>query len=77
VSRWVANFLYPEDGGDMFLRNFDLHDIYTALHPRKRDSSYFSYVYYIVVVTMRQAPYPYTYAQFFPTFITDGEIARV
>jgi hypothetical protein len=28
VPRWL--FLYPEDGGDMFLRNVDLHNIYTA-----------------------------------------------
>jgi hypothetical protein len=37
-SRWflVGGFFYPEDGGDMFLRNIRSHKIYTAPHPRRR-----------------------------------------
>jgi hypothetical protein len=44
-SRWFLArgfflfFFYPEDGGDMFLRNFGLSNIYTAPHPRRRHSS--------------------------------------
>jgi hypothetical protein len=32
-------FFYPEDGGDMFLRNVGSHKIYTAPHLRRRHSS--------------------------------------
>jgi hypothetical protein len=40
-SRWflAREFYYPEDGGDTFLRNVGSHKIYTAPHPRKRNSS--------------------------------------
>jgi hypothetical protein len=31
---------YPEDGGDMFLRNVTSHKIYTAPRPRRRQSSW-------------------------------------
>jgi hypothetical protein len=36
-SRWflARGFFYPEDGGDMFLRNVGSHKIYTAPHPRR------------------------------------------
>jgi hypothetical protein len=34
-----SRFFYPEDGGDIFLRNVGSHKIYTAPHPRKRHSS--------------------------------------
>jgi hypothetical protein len=39
--RWflASRFLYPEDGGDTFLRNVGLHNIYTAPHPRRQHSS--------------------------------------
>jgi hypothetical protein len=35
-SLWflARGFFYLDDGGDTFLRNVDLHKIYTALHPR-------------------------------------------
>jgi hypothetical protein len=36
----ARGFFYPEDGGDMFLRNVGTHKIYTAPHPRRRHSSY-------------------------------------
>jgi hypothetical protein len=41
-SRWffARGFLYPEDGGDTFLRNVGSHKMYTAPHPRRRNSSY-------------------------------------
>jgi hypothetical protein len=46
VSRWQSSrwflsrgFCYPEDGGDMFLRNVGSHKIYTESHPRRRYSS--------------------------------------
>jgi hypothetical protein len=41
LSRWflARGFFYPEDGGDMFLRNVSSHNIYTAPHPRRRHSS--------------------------------------
>jgi hypothetical protein len=38
---WIRNGfiehsrVYPEDGGDTFFRNVDLHNIYTASHPHK------------------------------------------
>jgi hypothetical protein len=34
-SRWflARGFFYPEDGGDMFLRNVSSHKSYTAPHP--------------------------------------------
>jgi hypothetical protein len=35
----AADFFYPEDGGDTFLRNVGLHKINAALHPRRRNSS--------------------------------------
>jgi hypothetical protein len=40
-SRWflTRGFFYPEDEGDMFLRNIGSHKIYTGLHPRRRHSS--------------------------------------
>jgi hypothetical protein len=38
-SRIFPFFFYPEDGGDMFLRNVGLYNIYTAPHPRRRHSS--------------------------------------
>jgi hypothetical protein len=40
-SRWflARGFFYPEDGGDIFLRNVGSHKIYTAPHPRRRHSS--------------------------------------
>jgi hypothetical protein len=40
-SRWflARGYLYPEDGSDAFFRNVGLHNIYTALHPRRRYSS--------------------------------------
>jgi hypothetical protein len=40
-SRWflTRGFLYSENGGDTFLRNVGLHNIYTAPHPRRRHSS--------------------------------------
>jgi hypothetical protein len=34
----LAEFLYPEDGGDKFIRNVGLYNIYTAPHPKKRHS---------------------------------------
>jgi hypothetical protein len=35
-SRWfLARGLYPENWGDTFVRNVCLHNIYTALHPRR------------------------------------------
>jgi hypothetical protein len=39
--RWflAREFFYPEDGGDMFLRNVGSHKIYMAPHPRRRHSS--------------------------------------
>jgi hypothetical protein len=41
-SRWflARGFFYPEDGGDTFLRNVGSHKIYTAPHPRRRNSSF-------------------------------------
>jgi hypothetical protein len=53
VSRWLQTeppaedtqlvrrslIFYPEDGGDMFLRNDGSYNIYTTPHPRKRHSS--------------------------------------
>jgi hypothetical protein len=38
--RWFLSrrFFYPEDGGDTFLRNVGLHNIYTAPHPRRQSS---------------------------------------
>jgi hypothetical protein len=40
VAPCIASvFIYPEDGGDMFLRNIGLHNIYKAPHPRRRHSS--------------------------------------
>jgi hypothetical protein len=43
VAQTVATcgFFYPEDRGDTFLRNIGSHKIYTAPHPRKRQSSNF------------------------------------
>jgi hypothetical protein len=40
-SRWflARGLFYPEDGGDTFLRNVGSHKIYTAPHPRSRNSS--------------------------------------
>jgi hypothetical protein len=40
-SRWflARGFFYPEDGGDTFLRNVNSHKLYTAPHPRRRNSS--------------------------------------
>jgi hypothetical protein len=40
-SRWflVRGFLYPEDGGDTFLRKVISHKIYKAPHPRRRHYS--------------------------------------
>jgi hypothetical protein len=35
----MNRFFYPENGGDMFLRNVGSHKIYTAPHPRRRHSS--------------------------------------
>jgi hypothetical protein len=35
----VGSSLYPEDGGDTFLRSVGSHKIYTAPHPRIRHSS--------------------------------------
>jgi hypothetical protein len=35
----ASGFLYPEDGGDTFLRNVGSHKIYTAPRPRRRHSS--------------------------------------
>jgi hypothetical protein len=42
-SHWflVRGFLYPEDGGDIFLRNAGSHKKYTAPHPRNLHSSSF------------------------------------
>jgi hypothetical protein len=34
-----SRILYPEDGGDTFLRNVGSHKIFTAPHPRRRHSS--------------------------------------
>jgi hypothetical protein len=34
----ACGFLYPEDGGDTFLQNVGLHNIYTAQHPRRQHS---------------------------------------
>jgi hypothetical protein len=34
----ARGFFYPEDGGDIFLRNVGLHKIYAAPHPRRRQS---------------------------------------
>jgi hypothetical protein len=38
-SRWflARGFFYPEDGGDMLLRNVGSHKIYTSPHPRRLD----------------------------------------
>jgi hypothetical protein len=40
-SNWflVRGFFYPEDGGNTFLRNVCSLKIYTAPHPRRRQSS--------------------------------------
>jgi hypothetical protein len=40
-SRWflASEMFYPEDGGNMFLRNVGSHKNYTVPHPRKRHSS--------------------------------------
>jgi hypothetical protein len=40
-SRWFLahEFFCPEDGGDTFLRNVELHNIYTVPHPKRRHSS--------------------------------------
>jgi hypothetical protein len=40
-SRWflARGYLYPENGGDIFLRNVGFYYIYTVLHPRRRNSS--------------------------------------
>jgi hypothetical protein len=38
---------YPEDGGDMFLRNVGLRKIYTAPHPRRWHSSCFLFHIYM------------------------------
>jgi hypothetical protein len=40
-SSWflARGFLYPEDGGDTYLRNVGSHTIYTAPHSRRRHSS--------------------------------------
>jgi hypothetical protein len=40
-SRWFLDhgFFYPEDGGDTFSRNVGSLKIYTAPHPRNRNSS--------------------------------------
>jgi hypothetical protein len=40
-SRWflAQGFFYPEDGGNTFLRSVELHNIYTAPHPRRWHSS--------------------------------------
>jgi hypothetical protein len=40
-SRWFISrgFFYPADRGDMFIRNDDSPEIYTAPHPRRRHSS--------------------------------------
>jgi hypothetical protein len=40
-SRWffACGLFYPEAGGDMLLRNVGWHNIYTALHTRRRHSS--------------------------------------
>jgi hypothetical protein len=35
----LAEFFYPEDGGDTFLRNVGSHKIYMAPRPRRRHSS--------------------------------------
>jgi hypothetical protein len=39
MSRWLRTAVYPEDGGDTFLRNIGSHKIYTVPHPRGWDSS--------------------------------------
>jgi hypothetical protein len=39
VNYYNVDF-YPEDGGDMFLRNVSSHKIYTVPHPRRRHSSF-------------------------------------
>jgi hypothetical protein len=38
VSRWLQT-ADPENGGDTFLRNVSLHNIYTAQYPRRQHSS--------------------------------------
>jgi hypothetical protein len=42
LSHWFLahGFFCPEDGGDTFLRNFGSHEMYTAAHPRRRNSSF-------------------------------------
>jgi hypothetical protein len=35
----LADFFYPEDGGDTFLQNVGSHKTHTAPHPRRRHSS--------------------------------------
>jgi hypothetical protein len=44
-SRWflARGFFCPEDGGDTFLRNIGLHNIYTASYPRRRNSLPYSF----------------------------------
>jgi hypothetical protein len=44
TSRWflIRGFLYPEDGGDTFIRNV----VFTASHPRRQHSSYYFYNFY-------------------------------
>jgi hypothetical protein len=39
VDSSLADFFYPEDGGDTLLRNVGSHKIYTASHPRRSHSS--------------------------------------
>jgi hypothetical protein len=36
----AREFFYPEDAGDTFFQNVGSHKIYTAPHPRRRQSSY-------------------------------------
>jgi hypothetical protein len=65
VSLIVDFIKYPEDGGDTSLQNVGLHNIYTAAHPRRRQSPYychysqltlwciaFSFVYYLLKRTL-------------------------
>jgi hypothetical protein len=48
VTRWLLKqipcsrifFFYPQDGGDIFLQNVGLYNIYTAPHPRRPHSSF-------------------------------------
>jgi hypothetical protein len=51
-SHWflARGFVYPEDGGDSFLRNVGSHNMYITPHPRRRHSSVYNiFTFYILL----------------------------